>query len=154
MPQFDTMLALASGLGLAVFEMDFESSAKALIKGKKIAIRKSMDRTTKACALCEEIGHDQTGAGDIIDQSSISNRQQEVRARQWAHHCLIPFERIIDAHKARISGRYELAEFLGVTEEFLQSAIDRFTAKYGIFLKVNDQYTIKFDPLGVLEIFP
>jgi hypothetical protein len=67
---------------------------------------------------------------------------------------LIPFKKIILAHKARISGRYDLADFLGVDEEFLQDAIDRYTAKYGLFLKVDNLYTIHFDPLGVIEMFP
>ncbi|MMZ62062.1 hypothetical protein D1872_242480 [compost metagenome] len=65
---------------------------------------------------------------------------------------MIPLDRIVQAHHARISGRYDLAEYLGVTEEFLQAAIDRFTEKYGLSVKADDRHVIVFDPLGVLEI--
>lgn len=143
----------ATSQGLYVEEKNFKSNAKGLIKGNKIGIRKEMTTIEKACALAEELAHFHTSVGNILDQSSINSRKQELRARQWAYFCMIPLDRIVAAHKARISGRYDLAEYLGVTEFFLQSAIDRFTEKYGLFVKVDDRYTISFDPLGVMELF-
>lgn len=84
--------------------------------------------------------------------SLIINRKQELRARQWAYQRLIPLSAIIQAHQTRVKGRYEIAEFLGVTEEFLQVSINRYQQIYEIYA-VCEGYLIYFDPLGVVEIF-
>src|SRR5690606_38194170 len=105
-----------------------------------------------ACILAEELGHYHTTAGDITDQTSISNRKQERRARVWAYERLIPLSSIVRAHKAGIHCRHDFAEFLHVTEDFLDAAIRRYREKYGISVKING-YTICFDPLGVVEFF-
>ncbi|MDP4095442.1 ImmA/IrrE family metallo-endopeptidase [Paenibacillus sp. P96] len=154
MEKYELLLDEAANYGLNVIEKDFRSGAKGLIKGNKIGIRKELTLVEKGCTLAEEVAHYLTSVGSILDQSNINNRKQELRARQWAYQCMIPMDQIIEAHKARISGRYALAEYLGVTEKFLQAAIDRYTSKYGIFLKVDERFTIRFDPLGVIEYFP
>lgn|GEM_PF-1695059 len=51
-----------------------------------------------------------------------------------------------------MSSRHDFAEFLGVTEPFLQAAIDRYREKYGCCATVGE-YVIYFDPLGVAEMF-
>ncbi|WP_059050782.1 ImmA/IrrE family metallo-endopeptidase [Paenibacillus senegalimassiliensis] len=148
---YESLLIVAEKLNLYVYEARFKSNAKALLKGNMVGVNKDLTEVEKTCALAEEIAHYVTGSGDILDQFPIRNRKQELLARQYAYQCMIPFDRIIQAHKSRISGRYELSEYLGVTEEFLQVAIDRYTSKYGLYLKVDEQYTITFDPLGVIE---
>lgn len=105
----------------------------------------------KTCILAEELGHHHTSFGDILDQNIIHKRKQELRARQWAYQCLIPLEGIVQAHHARITGRYDLAEYLGVTEQFLQAAIDRYTEKFGLSVRADERHIILFDPLGVIE---
>lgn len=150
---YESLLNTAHNNGLYVYEVEFISRSKGFIRGEVIGIEKHLLQKEKACVLAEEIGHRYTGVGNILDQSDIRNRKQELKAREWAHLCMIPYERIIKAHKARVSGRYELAEYLGVTERFLQAAIDRYTNKHGLFLTVDERYTITFDPLGVIEMF-
>lgn len=154
MGKYDLLIEEAATYGLQVIEKDFKSEAKGLIKGNKIGIRKGMATIEKACTLAEEIAHYSITVGNILDQSNLGNRKQELRARQWAYHCMIPMDKIVQAHKSRVSGKHDLAEFLEVTEEFLQEAIDRYTSKYGLLLKVDERFTIRFDPLGVLEFFP
>jgi len=148
---YDKLIADAASYGLTVVEKHFKSNARGLIKGSKIGIRKDMLTVEKACALAEEIGHNRTSIGDLLDQSDVRKRKQESRARQYAYECMIPLGRIVQAYKMRIFGRYELAEFLGVSEEFLQSAIDRYTEKFGIYVKYNERYTIKLCPLEVID---
>src|SRR5690606_12425322 len=106
----------------------------------------------KACILAEELGHYHTSVGNILDQRNIRNRRQERAARQWAYERLVPLEKIIEAYHARVDSRHELAEFLGVTEQFLHDAIERYREKYGLRVKY-DGYLIYFDPLGVVEWF-
>lgn len=106
----------------------------------------------KRCILAEEIGHHETSFGDILDLNDIRKSKQELKARQWAYEKLVPLKKIVQAYHERIKGRHEIAEFLGVTEEFLQSSIDRYFEIYGVFTIV-DNYIIRFDPLGVFELF-
>ncbi|WP_306420564.1 ImmA/IrrE family metallo-endopeptidase [Brevibacillus reuszeri] len=108
--------------------------------------------TEKTCILAEELGHHFKTDGHILDQSKIENRQQENRARSWAYEKLVPLNTIPQAHKQGVKNRFELADFLGVTEEFLDSAINRYIEKYGTHVIVGNSI-VTFEPLGVLELF-
>ncbi|WP_019636160.1 ImmA/IrrE family metallo-endopeptidase [Paenibacillus fonticola] len=121
--------------------------------GNMILLNRNLetDRERK-CILSEEMGHQHKTVGDITDQSKLENQQQELRARQWGYERLVPLSAIVQAFHARVRGRYEIAEFLDVTEEFLQASIDRYRNKYGLYTIWNN-YIIYFDPLGVAEIF-
>lgn len=65
---------------------------------------------------------------------------------------LVPFSKIIQAHKLHIVNRYELADFLNVTEDFLDDALDWYKSKYGLYVSI-DNFTVCFEPLGVIEMF-
>lgn len=117
-----------------------------------IALSRNLKNTTeKSCVLAEEIGHHITSSGDIIDQTDISNRKQEFHARAWAYLNLIDLKDFIRAYKAGCRNRYELAEYLEVTEEFITDAIQFFSGKYGTYTNIGN-YVIFFEPLGVLEL--
>jgi len=150
---YDTLYQEACAADVEIVEKNLRGRNKGFYGEGLIVLDARLLAVERICILAEELGHHHTTAGDILDQSNIRNRKQELYARQWAYRCLIPFNQIIEAHKARISGRYDLADYLNVTEEFLQAAIDRYTSKYGLYLKVDERYAICFDPLGVLEIF-
>ncbi|BFH12292.1 membrane protein [Paenibacillus dendritiformis] len=136
-----------------ILEVDMPTSIKGLYSDNVIWINKRV-RTSieRACILAEELGHHYTSTGDILDQSDIWNRKQELRARNWAYEKLVPLSAIIQAHQLGIRNRFELAEHLGVTEDFLEAALKRFQEKYGLCVQV-EKYTVCFDPLGVIEYF-
>lgn len=135
-----------------IYELNMRT--KGLYADGIIGISKHIETTTeKACILAEEIGHYHTSHGDILDQTSIANRKQELRARAWGYEKLIPLHMIIEAHKARCHGRLELAEYLGVTEEFLIETIEYYKRKLGLFYRIDKKYIITFEPLGVFEQF-
>lgn len=121
--------------------------------GNMILLNRNLetDRERK-CILAEEMGHQYKTVGDITDQTKLENQQQELRARQWGYEKLVPLSAIVQAYHARVKGRYEIAEYLDVTEELLQASIDRYRNKYGLYT-TWDNYIIYFDPLGVAEIF-
>ncbi|MFP3452904.1 ImmA/IrrE family metallo-endopeptidase [Bacillus sp. SIMBA_154] len=106
----------------------------------------------KACVLAEELGHYYTSSGDILEQDTIEKRRQEKIARTWAYEKLVPLSKIVQAHKETIRNRYELAQYLEITEEFLDNAIKRYKEKYGATVNYGE-YTICFEPLGVIEWF-
>lgn len=144
----------ASKNNIQVFETPMPPTIKGLYADKIIWINKTINtQVEKVCILAEELGHYHTSSGNILDQSDIRNRKQELRARQWAYQCMIPLDKIVQAYHTRISGRHDLADFLEVTEEFLQAAIDRYTAKYGLYVTLDEKYIIYFDPLRVIEYF-
>lgn len=150
---YEELLSEAKQHGIDVYEKPFSSRIKGLYSDNVIAINKLIPTIIeKACVLAEELGHHHRTSGNILDQSNIENRQQENRARSWAYEKLVPLKSIVQAHKQGIKNRFELAEFLGVTEEFLDAAINRYTEKYGMLATVGN-YTVIFEPLGVLELF-
>ncbi len=135
-------------------EMDFSDvvGLKGLCFGDNIAIRCDMTTVEKACILAEELGHYHTTVGNILDQSSASNQKQELHARAWAYKKALQLSDIVKAFKYGCRNRYEIADYLGVTEVFLQDGIDYYKRKYGPYTKYGD-YIIYFDPLGVLNRF-
>ncbi|MEK3788786.1 ImmA/IrrE family metallo-endopeptidase [Paenibacillus sp. FSL K6-1230] len=154
MSTYENLLDEAHKQSIEVYEMPMLHRNKGLYSDGIIWVNKyTSDTVCKACILAEELGHHHTSSGDILDQRDVRNRKQELRARQWAYQCMIPLDRIVQAHYARISGRYDLAEYLGVTEEFLQAAINRYTEKYGQSVRADERHIILFDPLGVFELF-
>lgn len=150
---YDSLLQEAAQLGIDIYEKPMSPRNKGLYCDNVIWINKCLaTRAERACAASEEIGHQQTSFGDILDLSGICARKQELRARQWGYKRLVPLSAIVRAYHARVSDRYAVAEFLGVTEEFLQDSIDWYYSKYGIYTTWNN-YIIYFSPLGVVEMF-
>jgi len=121
---------------------------------KLIALNSCLQTQTElACVLAEELGHYYTSCGNLLTDPSINNtviRQQENRAKRWATKRLISIKSIIKAYEAGCCSIYEMAEYLEVTEEFLNSAFINYAAIYGKY-KERGKYVIYFDPPGVLK---
>lgn len=149
---YESLLKEAMHHGIDIYEKPMHYKIKGLYADDVIWINRNQTKTEKACILAEELGHYHTTAGNIIDQSKIANRKQELRARQWAYYYLIPLSKIVQALRKGICSRYELADYLGVTEDFLDDALKRYQKKYGTHIKI-DGYTLRFNPLGIMELF-
>lgn len=127
---------------------------KGLYKNNKIIIDSKIETNKeKTCILAEELGHHFTTYGDIIDQSDIRNVKQELKARAWAYERLVRVNDLINAYKAGVKGKYEIADFLEIPEWFLLEAIEYYKSKYGTCYKI-DNYLIYFSPnFGIMEFF-
>ena len=137
-----------------IIEMDLSEikNLKGLCIDDNIAIEKSMLPSEKSCILAEELGHYYTTYGNILDQTDIGNRKQELRARMWAYDRQIGLLGIIRCFEAGCQSQSEMAEFLDVTEEFLKEALERYRQKYGVYTSI-DQYIIYFEPrITVMKI--
>lgn len=122
------------------------------IRGNRILIRNNMAPKEKSCVLAEEIGHYYTTVGNILDQSNVGNRKQELRARLWAYDKMIGLEGIVKSYQHGCRNLYETAEYLDVTENFLKDALIAFQNKYGINVEYG-KYVITFIPtLDVKQI--
>lgn len=148
---YDELLYEADSTGIIVKEKNIPGYGGRIYRNR-IAIHNGLETTTeKACVLAEELGHYHTTVGDITDLSDSQNRKQERQARLWGYNKLIGLTGLISAFHAGCHSRHETAEYLGVTEQFLQECIDCYTEKYGEYAKI-DNYIIFFIPnLAVME---
>lgn len=151
MTTYEDLLSEADRNNLVAKEKPLRAN-KGRIKGNRIAINGKMTETEKKCIMAEELGHYYTGTGDILDQSSTTNRKQELYGRVHAYNRLIGLMGIIDTYHNHCHSLAESAEYLDVTEDFLSDAISYYKSKYGISVTV-DNYVIYFEPsLGVFEL--
>lgn len=140
--------------GIDVVHWDFESDRiKGLYCDGVIGINSNLDGTNEeACILAEELGHHYTTYGNILNQSNAGNRKQELRARAWAYDKMIGLSGIISCFEHGCQNKFEMAEYLEVTEEFLDETIERYRSKYGAYVCV-DKYIVYFIPnLAVCKI--
>lgn len=143
---YEELLKEADSIGLIVKEKPLQSGDGRIFKNR-IAVRRNIPtQKEKSCVLAEELGHHYTTAGNILDQSSISNRRQENIARTWAYNKMIGLTGIIRSYEHGCRSKHEISEYLGVTEEFLDNAIERYRQKYGEFVPIGD-YVIRFEPV-------
>lgn len=139
--------------GIEVVDYTFESDRiKGLYCDGVVAIRENMTIPEKTCALSEELGHHETSVGNIIDMASAANRKQERQARLWAYNKQIGLIGLVRAFEHGCQNRFEIAEYLEVTEEFLEECIECYRNKYGICKRL-DNYVVYFIPqLSVMKL--
>lgn len=144
---YEDLLNEYSDEDLVIKEKPLQSS-NGRIYNNRIAIRHDLTTVDKTCTLAEELGHYYTTTGDILDQTNVSNRKQEHRARMWAYEKLIPVQLFILAFKHGCRSIHETAEFLEVSEEFLRDCVNAYYNKYGPYLEFNG-YLLMFSEAGL-----
>ncbi|MDQ0151184.1 ImmA/IrrE family metallo-endopeptidase [Eubacterium multiforme] len=141
---YDELLIEAEELGIIVKEIKMRTK-KGRCYGNRIAINSKLNNTEKACILAEELGHYNLTIGNILNQKEIENKKQELIARKYGFDRNVGLIGLIEAFKHGCIGRFEIAEYLDVTEEYLQEAIDYYRDKYGVMYQI-DNYLIYFMP--------
>lgn len=149
---YDELLSEAVSNGISVTEQPLKPHDGLCCKDLIVINENIQTQAEKACVLAEELSHYYLTAGDIIDQNVVENRKQEYKARLLAYNKMIGLHGIINAYKNHCRNKYEIAEYLDVTESFLCEALEFYKAKYGTFTTL-DNYVIYFEPLSVLELF-
>lgn len=143
---YEDLLIEAENEGLKIKEKPLKYGFKGLCKNKKILIDKKIKTSKeKNCILAEEVGHYKKSYGNILDYADIKNIKQEKIARNWGYEKLVGIVKLINAFKKGIRNKYDLAEYLDVTVEFLEQAIQHYREKYGAYYEI-DMYTIYFEP--------
>lgn len=136
---------------LNIQELDLSEAEglKGLYYNGNIAIHKTLTTVEKSCILAEELGHHFTSTGNILDLQKVENMKQELHARMWAYNHQIGLLGIIKAYEHGCQNKHDIAEYLNITEPFLDDAIDAYRKKYGTHVRL-DNYIIYFEPcLGV-----
>lgn len=154
MTKYEELLEIASQEDVKVYE-NYDLSGtrlKGLYCNGIIALNKDIKtQTERVCVLAEELGHHYTTVGNITNLSDMNCCKQELKARLTAYNDRIGLQGIIQAYNARRTSPEDMAEFLEVTPEFLQEALECYRAKYSPYIKV-DNYVIFFEPcLAVME---
>lgn len=147
MNTYEEMQDRAYNAGIDVVEYSFRNKTiKGLYCDGTAAISNNIDTNAeRACILAEEMGHHYTSAGNIIDQTDEQSRKQEFRARMWAYNEMVGLMGIVRAFHHGCRSTYEVAEYLEVTEEFLNDTLNAYRDKYGVYTTV-DNYIIYFIP--------
>lgn len=154
MTKYEKLIATATNEGAVVLEVDLGTDKMC---GKCIdnmlIINNRLTENEKYCILAEELGHYHKTLGNIIDQTKIDNVKQEIVARQWSYRELVGIMDIIKAFEHGARNRFEMSEFLNITENFLEEALNYYKAKYGLRCEI-DKYIIYFEPnLGILKMY-
>jgi len=154
MNSFERLVNGACEDGIEVVEYHFKSDRiKGLYCDNTVALSSKLHTNAeKNSILAEELGHHYTSSGDISNQDSVTDQKQEQLARLWGYDKLIGLRGIVDAYKHGCTTVHEMAEYLEVTEKFLNEALDRYRSKYSPYATI-DNYIVYFEPyLGIFEM--
>lgn len=137
--------------GIEIVNCRFNSPRiKGLYCDKTIGLNLDIDTSAeKTCVLAEELGHHHTSVGNILDMTDIGNRKQERQARLWGYNKLIGLSGLIKAYEAGCQDKYDVAEFLGVTDEYLQDCVECYRDKYGTGTALNGYYIMFIPHLAI-----
>ncbi len=80
------------------------------------------------------------------------NRKQERIARAWGYEKVVEVEYLISIYIEGVQNRYELTEYLRVTEEFIDECLKYCKEKYGLYYQIGS-YIVYFEPLGIFQKF-
>lgn len=70
----------------------------------------------------------------------------------WAYNQMVGLQGIVSCYQSGCNNLFEMADHLGVTEQFLSDALKEYKSKYGEYVQV-DNYIIYFVPtLAVFQI--
>ena len=89
-----------------------------------IIVQPTRTQAELACLLAEELGHHFTAPGRVLRYRNASDLRAEATARRWGYRRIISVDRVIKALHAGLRARRDIADYLGVTEEYLEEAIE------------------------------
>lgn len=154
MTNYEKLLIYCEKQGVNVKEIDFKNNKEiGYNQDNNILINSNITEKQKYEVLAEELGHYKTTYGNIINQNTVSDKKQEFKARRWGYKHIVSLEGIIEAFENNCLTEYEVAEYLGVTDEYFKECIEDYKKQYGLYCQL-DKYHIKFEPrLGIYKNF-
>ena len=133
MTDYERLIQEATDKGLKVKETSLRN-LDGLIKGNKIALRSDMTTTEKYCALGEELAHHELTVGNILAQNKnkledVNNIKQEYKAHALVIEKFVPIENILFALADHHIEPWDMADYIGVTQELLMEALAYYKSK-------------------------
>lgn len=115
-----------------------------LYRNGKVYVNKRTKLNEKVVVLAEEYGHHKTSVGNIIDYRSPGAWKEECMARRYAIEKIVSLDDLLSCALNDCQIKYECVDFLEVTPEFIQEALNHFFNKYGIS-HFHRKYKFTFD---------
>lgn len=154
MNEYEELLEEAFLAGVLVSEKyAFKSNVKGLTVNNKIKLSNKLQTLNeKKCILAEELAHHKLNHSDITDLRNIENKRQEDRAHKAAILYLVPFTRLIETviSLKDEATNYNVADALGITEEYLKEALEIYHRAYGDKVDIGS-YIVSFSPFNIRE---
>lgn len=116
-----------------------------------IYIEKSLPTVYKKEILLEEYAHHKTTVGIILDQTNLSNRKQEKKARTHSYEINFSLDTLIDCYLSGVKYYWECAEYLDYPEEFIFESVQYMKRRLGTQFQYKT-YQIKFVTDSALEV--
>ena len=88
-------------------------------------------------------------SGDIASGDSEADKKQEALARSKAIERTVTLDRLIHCYFSHAWSLEEVADYFGVTEKYVQQAIQNYRNKYGLVFRYNGYY---FDLRSAINI--
>lgn len=136
---------------LIIHEASLPYGLSGYYKDGVILIDKDMPTAQKYAVLSEELGHYMTSVGDILDQSVIDNRKQEITARRWGYDRIVPLVSLLGACRGSFDDIDEVIDNLCIDGEFLYLVLESYQKQYGDTVTL-DGYELTFLPLSLKRI--
>ena len=154
MTKYEQLIIKAEKEGAEVIELDFGTFKKC---GKCIdnllIINSNISDLDKYEILAEELAHYRKTHGNIVDQTKIENKKQEIVARRESYDLLVEPWDIIEAMKNGARDIYDMSDYINVSVETLLRIIEYWKNKYGTGIKLGSYY-IQLEPhFGILHDF-
>lgn len=102
-----------------------------------IDFRKAASSAERKVIMAHELGHCERGAFYNQYSDFDIRSRHEYRADKWAVQQITPYDELIDACKQGYKERWQLADYFGVTEDFICRAFEIYRNMGYCFL-VND----------------
>lgn len=103
-----------------------------LYRDNRIYLDSTLPLDRKKEILLEEYWHHKTSVGNIINYDTFENRKQEIVARNKAYENIVTPQALINCFHEGLSNTWEVADYLNVSQDFLQGAFQHYRSKYGI----------------------
>ncbi|MCP8858898.1 ImmA/IrrE family metallo-endopeptidase [Latilactobacillus curvatus] len=130
MDKLDSLLAETSIKYKIEYRDDLPSKLGGLCQGSTILLNSRKSRQEQLQNLAEEVAHQESTVGDILDQKNLQDVKQENKARGLAYERLVNLNDLI-ALQQYATNEFELADLLDVTPKFLNKAIEHYRIKRG-----------------------
>ena len=148
---YENLLIEAENEGVNVKEIDCKTNKKyGRCIDNFIFINSNMTSVEKREILAEELAHYRKTHGNILNQSIVSNKKQEIIARRESYDILLNPKDIIKAMEVS-TNLYEMAQYLNITEKTLTDILDDYRKRFGIGIKVDNYYLVLEPTLGIIK---
>ncbi|MBC2196274.1 toxin [Listeria booriae] len=137
---------------LAVIECDLYKNTKryGIYADGHILIERRMSNSYKKVVLLEEYLHYKHTAGDILNESTLSNKKQENFVRRKNYETLFSWECIVRAYYLGFKYYHDVAEYFDLPESFVREAVEHYRRTHEKMWDVGE-YIIYLD--NYIEVY-